>query len=75
MPVCPNVAHGAKTVLDDLAKTVTLLEYPALAQSLVDLMTMMQHHGPQLAQTYGMAYPEGPATSVAHMVSRMLGLE
>ncbi|MCL5116275.1 MAG: aminoglycoside 6-adenylyltransferase [Firmicutes bacterium] len=64
-----------KTVLDDLAKTVTLLEYPALAQSLVDLMTMMQHHGPQLAQTYGMAYPEGPATSVAHMVSRMLGLE
>ncbi len=64
-----------RTVLDDLAQTVTPLEYPAMAQSLVDLMTMMQHYGPQLAKTYGVASPEGPATTVARMVSHMLGRE
>lgn len=60
------------TVLDALAKTVTPLEYPALAQSLIELMTMMEHYGPQLAARYGLGYPEAPATAVAHMVSQML---
>ena len=60
------------TVLDDLVKTVTPLDYPALVQALVDLMAMMEHYGPQLAETYGLAYPKAPATAVAHMVSQML---
>lgn len=60
------------TVLDELAKTVTPLDSPALAQALVDLMTMMEHYGPQLAETYGTAYPAASAAAVAHMVSQML---
>lgn len=63
-----------KAVLDDLAQTVTPLEYPVMAQSLVDLMTMMEHYGPPLAETYGVTYPRVPATTVAHRVSQMLGL-
>ncbi len=41
------------TVLDALTQTVTPLEYPALAQVLVDLMTTMEHYGPQFAAKYG----------------------
>ena len=46
-----------------------------MAQSLVDLMTLMQHYGPQLAESYGVAYRNVPATTVAHLVSQMLEME
>ncbi|NMP23328.1 nucleotidyltransferase family protein [Sulfobacillus harzensis] len=61
-----------RTVLEDLAMTVTPLEYSALSQSLTYLMTMMAHYGPGLAKAYGLSYPEAQASTVARMVSQML---
>ena len=60
------------TVLRDLAHTVTPLESPLLAQSLAALMAMMARYGPELADIYGVEYPEAAASAVAQMVSRML---
>lgn len=62
------------TVLEDLAKTVTPLEHSSLGQSLVDLMTLMEHYGPGLAETYGRRYPEEAATAVTRMVCQMLAV-
>lgn len=61
-----------KPIVDRLAKSVTALEYPALAQSLVMLMTMMERYGPELAQTYGVAYPQDAATNITRLVASML---
>lgn len=64
-----------KEILNALALTVTPLGYAALANSLVGLMSLMQHYGPQLAQRYGVEYPEIPAATIAQKISQRLDLE